>query len=57
MCPGATVLRPRVSTAWALYMTADGMTVVARARSAMSLQPDMLVPSLLQGVGDAFDSD
>lgn len=49
MCPGASVLRPRESTVCALYMTAEGIEVVARARSAISLQPDMLVISFLQG--------
>ena len=45
MCPGATVLRPRASTVCALYITAEGIVVVARARNAISLHPDMLVIS------------
>jgi len=38
--------RPRVSSACAWYRTAEGTTVVARARSDSVLQPACAVPSL-----------
>ena len=40
------IARPRVSSACAWYMTAEGTTVVARARSDSVLQPACEVPSL-----------
>ena len=46
MCPVAWTRRPRVRTACARYSTADGTTLVARARTAMSDQPACRVPSL-----------
>ena len=47
MCPRPGTLLPRVSTVCAMYITAEGTTLVARARSDRSLHPACAVPSFL----------